>query len=250
MNIANVIELSVSLALDAWLAVILLRRGAYRRFPVFFAFTVLETLALAARLLLVPNYRIYFYVYWCSEAVLLPLSLAALHEAFHWVFEGFYRIWWFRLFYYGTIVLVLGVAASSAVISPPVQAHPVISLILNVGIAVNFVRMGIVALFYVLKKLLLVEFRRHADGIVIGFGISSAGSLIGYLAFSGFGTKVQSFTQKAAAVAYILGLAIWVAAFIRPEREGEDWRPPMSPEQMLEEVRSYLKVLGISKRKQ
>lgn len=249
MHAGDVVELAITLILEIWLVILLVQRKAQRGFPVFLIFAGVEAVSLAARLIVIPSYHTYFYVYWSTEAVLLPLSLFALHEVFHWIFEGFYRLWWFRLFYYGTIAAALAVAVRNAFVSPPVQAHPIISLILDVNIAVNFVRMGIVALFALLDKLLLVQFRRYAHGIVVGFGVASAGPLIAYLAFSIFGTKVESFTRYTVAVAYILGLAIWVASFIRPEPEEREWKPPMSPEQMLETVQDYLVGLGISKRR-
>lgn len=249
MQTSDLIELLVSLAFEIWLVILLLKRGAHRHFPLFFTYAICATVSASVRLLAGHQYRGYFYAYWWTEAVLLPLSLFALHEVFHWIFEGFYRLRWFRLFYYGTIAAALAVAVRNAFVSPPVKAHPVISLILDVNIAVNFVRMGIVTLFAVLDKLLLVQFRRYAHGIIVGFGVSSAGPLIAYLAFSIFGTKLESFTRYTVAVAYILGVAIWVASFIRPEPEEREWKPPMSPEQMLEIVQAYLAGLGISRRR-
>jgi len=249
MSTSNLIELLISLLFEIWLVVLVFKRRIRSLFPFFFIFTLYATLVTIARLATIGHYRSYFFVYWCTDALLVVLSLAALHEAFHWVFEGFYRLWWFRIFYYGTIALVLAIAIRNAFVSPPVQAHPVISFILDIGIAVNFVLAGIVALFYVLQKLLVVEPRRYAYGIVAGFGISSGGFLIAYLIFSGFGTKVDSFARNAPAVAYILGVAIWVASFIRPEPEDKEWQPPMSPEQMLKEVQGYLRALGLSKTK-
>jgi len=249
MHAANLIELGVALVLELWLVILLLKRGVRHRFPLFFAYAVLAAPSTGARLFANFHYAAYFYVYWSTEAALVLLSLAALHEVFHWIFEGFYRLWWFRVTYYGAIAIALIVAVWNAFANPPAQAHPVISLILNVTIAVNYVRIGIVGLFALLHRLLLVPFRRYAYGIVVGFGISSAGPLLAYLAFSVFGTKLESFTRYTIAVAYILGVAIWVASFIRPEPEDREWQPPMSPEQMLREVQGYLRALGISKAK-
>ncbi|HEY6348658.1 MAG TPA: hypothetical protein VI636_04535 [Candidatus Angelobacter sp.] len=247
MHISNLIELAISFTLEVWLVALLLRRNAQHHFPVFFSFTFYAATATAARLLTSFHYRAYFYVFWWTEAFILLLSLAALHEIFHWMFEGFYRLWWFRLFYFGTIALVLSIAARNAIVDPP-QAHPVISLILDAGIASNFVLAGIVSLFVLLHRLLAVEFRRYAYGIVLGFGFSSAGSLLGYLARSEFGTKSETFTRYSSAVGYILCVAIWVASFIRAEAE-QKWEPPMAPEQMLEIVQGYLGALGMSKRR-
>lgn len=194
----------------------------------------------------VSHDRAYYYVFFAGEAVLVVLSLAALHQVFYWVFEGFYRLHWFLVFYWGTILVALGVAVRNAIINPPVHADLIASVILDVEIAVNFVRMGIVSLFIVFHKLLDLDFRRYAYGIVIGFGIISAGTLISFLAFSGFGPKVIFFARNAPAVAYILGLLVWVGVFARPEPE-EEREPPMSPEQMLKEIQSYLRALGISR---
>ena len=247
MLVLNLVKLAATLFLEIWLLILLTRRNIRRLFPFFFIYIVLVVPSTAARLAASFHYPTYFYIYWFTEALLLLLSLAALHEVFHWMFEGFYRLWWFQVFYYGTIVVVLTVAVRNAFVSPPVQSHPVISLILDVSIAVNFVRAGIAALFIVLHGLLVVEFRRYAYGIVLGFGISSGGSLIGYLLFSVFGTKLESFTRNLSAVAYIVGLLIWVASFIRPEPEDQEYRPPLDPDQMLEEVQGYLRALGIAK---
>jgi hypothetical protein len=54
---------------------------------------------------------------------------------------------------------------------------------------------------------------------------------------------LEVFTKNVSAVAYILGVLIWLLAFARPERE-EEWSPPMPPEEMLKIVRGYLRVLG------
>jgi hypothetical protein len=247
MHAGNLVELAVSAALEIWLVILLLRRHVPRNFPIFFFYVVLAAVATVARLAVSRWYTQYFYLYWCSEAVLLPLSLAALHEVFYWMFEGFYRLWWFLVPYYGTIALAFIFALVNALITPPVQAHPLISMILNVGVAVNFLRAVIVTLFFVLGRLMVVAVHDYAYGIMVGFGVTSAGPLLGYLLRSEFGTKVEIFTAHSAAVAYILGAAIWVAAFIRPEPDEGGWEPPMSPERMLEEVHGYLKGAGIFK---
>src|SRR5262249_32392004 len=166
MHTSNLVELAISLTLEIWLLGLLIKRGIQRKFSVFFIFTIYAAGTTAARLLTSPHYRTYFFVFWWTEAFLFLLSLAALHEVFHWVFRGFYRLWWFRVFYYGSIAGVLILTVVNALLHPQVQAHPVISTILNVSIAIDFIQAGIVALFYILRKFLMVEFRRHAYGIV------------------------------------------------------------------------------------
>jgi len=248
MPIANLIELAVTLGLEIWLLVLLFRRSAQNHFPVFFAYTVYTVVIAIARLITIANYRVYFYVFWWTEALFFLLGLAALDEVFRWVYQGFYEFWWFRVIYYGTIALVLFVTVRNAIVNPPVQAHPVISLVLNMGIAINLLQAGIVALFAALSRPLAIPHRRYPFGIVAGFAASSLVPFIGYFARSIFGKNVDPFTKKASAVAYILALLIWLLAFSKPEPEERAWTPPMPPDEMLRLVRGYLHVLG-AKRK-
>jgi len=243
MHISNLIELAISLGLEICLVFLLFRRDVRHHFPIFFFYILSSVPVTAARLLTITHYHIYFFVYWWTNAVLLLFGLAALHEVFHWVYEGFYRLRWFRLIYYGAIAVVLLVTGRNAMVNPPVQAHPTIGLILEIGIAINLLQVAIVALFGALAKPLGIEFRRYPFGIASGFGASAMGPLIGYLLRSVFGTNLDAFARNASAVAYILALVIWLMAFSRQEPEEKAWTPPMPPEEMLRIVREYLKVL-------
>jgi hypothetical protein len=244
MNPVNLIELALSLVLEAWLFALLLWRGVYREFPLFLIYVGLSLPATAGRLLTVGNYQLYFVVFWCSNAVLLLLGLAALHEVFRWVYAGFYEFWWFRLVYYGAIGLVLLITLRNALVNPPVQTHPLVSLAVSMGISINLLQAGIVALFGVFAKPLAIEHRRYPFGIVAGFAASSLGAFFGYFGRSIFGKKLDIFTQNVSAVAYIFALVIWLAAFARPEPEESAWTPAMPPEEMLRVVRGYLRALG------
>ena len=245
MNTANLIVLAISLALEICLIVLLFRRGVRRYFPVFSIYACCTAGIAAARLLTIAHYRAYFFVFWSSEALFLLLGLAALNEAFRWVYEGFFRLWWFRLVYYGVIAVVLAATIANALANPPVQAHPVVGLILEIGISVNLLQLGMAALFGALANPLGIGFVRYPFGIATGFAVSSMGPLVGYLARSVFGTKADIFTQYASAVAYILALAVWVATFAWPEPKGPAWTPPMPPEEMLRIVRGYLGAIGV-----
>ena len=95
MPISNLIELAITLPLEIWLLGLLFRRKVPRHFPVFFIYSAYTVAIAIARLITIGNYRVYFYVFWWTDALLLLLGLAALHETFRWVYEGFYEFWWF-----------------------------------------------------------------------------------------------------------------------------------------------------------
>jgi len=74
MAIANLIVLGVSLGLEIWLLVLLLRRGVRHHFPIFFSYGALLAPVTLARLLTLTNYPIYFMVFWSTDALLLLLG--------------------------------------------------------------------------------------------------------------------------------------------------------------------------------
>ncbi len=248
-RIISVATLPIAFCLEAWLAVLMHRRGVNKQFPVFFSYIVIAVPASLARVLTINHYHAYYVVYWASELLLILLSLAALNQVFWYIYRGFDGIWWLRPLYYGAILVALGVTIRMAIVSPPVINRPIISFMLEAEIMANFVRACIVGLFAALDKPMVVRFQRYPFGIIIGFGFSSVGPIIAYFAFSAFGTKVMGFKDIVASMSYIVALVIWLRVFSRPNTKLTKWEPPIPPEEMLDTIDGYLKALGVRKRK-
>lgn len=244
MNVAGTILLAGGVILHAWIALVMLHHRSYRQFPVFFAYNVYAALAHAARLIAfyVPG-TYYFYVYWWTELGLLLLAIAATHEAFRSVFEGFYRLQWFRWAYFGGISIVLISSIVNSIYNRPREVHPLFSIALDFGIPANCILAAISVLFYISAKLVSVSFRRHSFSIVLGFGITAVGALVPYVMRSEIGKRMETFTSYAPNVAYYLAQLIWLTAFFRRQPAGEEGPPPIPPEQMAEDVRQYTRVL-------
>ncbi len=239
MSAVDLILPAIALVLEIWLVVLLFRRGVQRRFPFFFAYIVYEILASVSQLLTIANYKAYFIVYWTNEAVLLILSILAVLEVFRWVFALFWLLWWFRLGFYAVLALVLLVPITNAVLNPPVHVPPLVAAILSAGIAVNFIRAAICALFWLLVKHFDIGFRRYAFGIMLGFGPLSCGKLIAWVLRSEFGTRFNLLATYLPPVAYLLALAFWLLVFSRPEPSEPEWQLPITPQQLLEQIRQY-----------
>jgi hypothetical protein len=249
MSVGSLITLIVALCLELVLALLLYRRRVHERFQLFFSYIAISVLVSLVRLFTISDYRVHFFVYWASELLLIMLSLAALNQVFWWTYHGFDFIWWFRLSYYGAILVALAVTIRMAIVSPPVVNHPVISFIVDAEITANMVRGGIVALFAAMVRPMVVRFQRYPFGIILGFGFSSVGPCIAYFAFSAFGTRVRSLTDLLTSLSYIVGLVIWLRVFSLPDTKLTKWEPPIPPEDMAGTVESYLKAFGVRKRK-
>src|SRR5258708_1919255 len=248
MDLTTSILLVAGLIGHTCLSVLLLKRRGYRSFGLFVGYQAYAPLAVAVRLatFIAQQPKPYFFTFWWSELGFLVLAIAASHEVFRWVFSGFYRLPWFRLFYYGGIGITIAVTAVNLIIHPPAPADgssPIFGWILQFGIVINGIQAAIFALFYLLVKLLDIDFRRYPFGISLGLGIASVGTLIPYVARSIFGTENESFFVYAPTVAYFVSLLVWLSAFVKAEPEESMLVPPMRPEEMAEEVEQYVAVL-------
>jgi hypothetical protein len=245
----RIATLPVALCLEIWLSMLLYRRRVYKLAPVFFSYIAVSVLVSAARLLTIKHYEIYFFVYWSSELLLILLSLSALNEVFWLTYEPVRFLWWFRLLYYGAILLALVATIRMAIVSPPIAAYPGIGFIVDAEITANLVRAGIVALFAAMVNPMAVRFQRYPFGIILGFGASSIGPCLSYFILSVFGTKVERYTDLLAALSYIVALIMWLRVFSPPDTKLTRIEPPIPPEVMWDTVDSYLEAFGFSRKK-
>jgi hypothetical protein len=230
--------------LNILLAAVLVRRKQHREFPFFFLYIVSSIFLLLVRLSVISNYRVFFMVSWGAAVIYVVLALLALHEVFRKVFAAFYEKRWFWLFF----PLIVGAISVLAVIyrlgSPPAQANQVISLIISLGMAVNLVQALLFVLFFALVWFNGIGWRGYPFGIVMGFAAIAIVAFSVQWARSEFGTRLNIVSSYAPAVAYILAVILWLNTFLRPPEPEPQWRLKITPEQLLDEMRQYSKILG------
>ena len=240
MSKLGLVTLIAAIFLRGWLVLLLVRRRIQSLFPMFLAYVALTLAASIAKLCVYSDYRAYYFVYWGTEAVAVLLATLALLEVFRWVFALYWLRAWFRRLSYGFIVLTLSLLIANALCNPPAHMDRIEKLIFSIGITINFVQAAIFLLFRLLSKSLKIGFRRYAFGIMLGFGVSSAGTLVGWFARSVFGTKFQLLAIYLPPVAYILALAFWLYVFWREEPQESK---PLRPEELAEQLRRHAELI-------
>jgi hypothetical protein len=244
MRKADILLSLVGPFVGAFLSVILVRRKVNREFPFFFLYVISSIGFPILRICVSGDYKFFFWIYWSTEAVYVVLALLALHEVFRKVFAAFYEKRWFWLFFPVVVIAISTLAVIYRFGSPPAQASPVISFIISLGMAVNLVQALLFVLFFVLVWFNGIGWREYPFGIVMGFAaIAIVIFTVGW-ARSEFGTRLNVVSSYAPAVAYILAVILWLNTFLRPPEPEPEWRLKITPEQLLDEIRQYSKILG------
>jgi len=241
-------ELVMSLAgagLQVVLCIVLVIRGSYRQFR-FFTGCMLCASISTITLIMVRNHQtVYLDVYWPSEALTVVAAFFALQEAFYLVFRNFLAMTWFRLLFPGVGILMLLVALVRASFHPVSQAGLLASVLISFEIALGFLRVGLFGLFIVLARVFRMQWRQHAFGVVLGFGIAASGTLVVYLLRSEFGTKFNPIVRITPPLTYIAAVVVWLATFLRaePSQPMQDRTSALTPEQMVSELRRYTRAV-------
>lgn len=235
----------VGTGLEAVLCLLLIVRRYHRDFPIFFVFVTLSVVATIVLLSVSYNAHYYSIIYWANDAIGVGLAFFALQEALRSVFRNFLGMRWFRWLFPGIGVVMVGVAVLRIILLPRPAFSLFTTTIIGLEIAVGFLQFGIFALFIILVKFFHLRWRQHAAGIVFGYGVSAAGSLVPFLLRSEFGTKFDPVVRIAPPIAYIIGVAIWLATFLKREsgRPEAAWAATLTPEQMIEELRRHTKTV-------
>jgi hypothetical protein len=235
----------VGTGLETFLCLLLLARRAYREFPIFFGYTALSVIVTVALWGARKNTILYSDIYWVSEALSVVLAFLALNEALRSVFRNFLAIRWFR-WLFPSIGIVMIITAILRILLFPRPAFSLFTTtILGLEIAVGFLQFGIFSLFIVLVSLFHLRWGQHAAGIVFGYGVSAAGSLVAFLLRSEFGTKFDPVVRIAPPIAYIIGVAIWLATFLKAKSGQPEaaWAAAFTPEQMITELKRHTKTV-------
>lgn len=230
--------------LQTWLALLLVRRRAYKIFPFFFAYTVFAVVVELCKFVLAQYFRstmTYFYFYWGAEVIYAVLGFLAIHEVFRRVFGNFTRLSWFKFLLPLVGLGMLAISVLIPIVHRAVETPPLLEGIYSLQIAVRCLQIGVFFLIFFLARAFDLDYRQYAFGIAAGFGIASGGILLGTLVRTGLGLKSLMFFQYVPIVAYCMAITVWLVSFVRvePEDPFRDFQHLFTPELFLGRLARY-----------
>lgn len=245
MNKAEFILAVAGAALQACVVVAMVRRRYFGQFPIFGVFLLFSVLSTIVALSVQKNKALLFDVYLVSESGNVFLSFLALQEAFRSVFRNFYSLRWFKLSFPVIGILIVFVALLRAVFFRPAHDNPANVAFISLEIAVAILQFGVFCVFIVLVRFFHMRWQQHAFGIVFGFGIAAAGSLVAFLLRSEIGKNLNQMVRIATPLTYIIGVVVWLVTFLREEPSGapKGDGTALTPELMITELRRQTKAV-------
>lgn len=245
MNKGELVLAVSGTVLQICLFFLLIKLKAFRQFPVFCTYVGFSVLSAIVAVSTDHYPAVYFYVYWISEAIYVTLSFLVIQEVFRSVFRNFYSVRWFKFSFPGIGILILVIALLRAAFFRPPDRNPLAVAFISLEIAVGFLQFSIFCLFILLVRFFHMRWRNREFGIVLGFGIAAAGSLVAFLLRSEFGTNVEKVFRIATPLSYIIGVTVWLATFLRERKSQQplNWDSSLTPEQMVAELRRHTKAV-------
>ena len=243
MRFSNLLLLATPV-LQSVLAILMVWRGTYRRFPFFFVYTLFAIVAEITKFVIYdPNKNTWphFWIFWGSEAIYAVLGFLAIYEVFRYVFESFHHLAWFKFLLPITGAIMLGIAVLIPLVHRAVDTDSFLEVIFALQVAVRCLQLGVFFLIFLLARIFDLDYRQYAFGIAAGFGIAVIGILLGTLVRTGLGLKFLIYFKYVPYVAYCIAVTVWLASFLRAEPDDpfRDFRHLFTPELFAEQLRRY-----------
>src|SRR5260221_10400406 len=167
---------SLGLALQVLLAMVLIVKGLWRKFPIFASYTVFSLLETAVGYAVFHNQAVYFYVYLIGESVLLIMGLALVYEIFVHLFSSQPALRKMAALIFRVVVILLVLLAGAVIYfkSPILAPHGqggIGSALLIVEEAARILQVGLIVFLFLFSIAFGLHWRQHVFGIVLGLGI-------------------------------------------------------------------------------
>ena len=212
-------------ALLVTVAILIYRRRLYREFPVFFIYTLFETLEFV---LLYAIYSIrsvtgqqYYYVFVATMIVSIALRFGVIREVSEDLFREreFLRVTSKRSLQWTTVLLAsLGIAC--VVLTPGEQGTRLMSGLAAVSRGVAIIQCGLLLFLLCFSRLFGLSWRSYAFGIAVGLGVLSSTELTTsairvYLTNQAWAITLDLLTMGS----YMVCALIWFGYLLAPERK-------------------------------
>ncbi len=207
------------LALQAAVALVMLRRSLVGVFPIFFSYTVLVLFRETTLLFLPYPGNAYALIYWCGEALAVLLGLGVIFETIRHIFPPYARL---KLVLRSVWLLACILAATALLML--IRTHGgagtdrVLEAILLAERSARFLQASLLIVVIALISRLNLTWHHYSVGIVAGFGIYSAVALAVFEFRAHLHLLKYPVLASLNSAAYNVAAIIWAVYFLQSWR--------------------------------
>ncbi len=206
---------SVGLGLQVLLAVVLVAKRTWEKFPVFTAYALLNLLENLILYALARRAEAYFYAYIVGETITILLGLAVFYEIFVHLFSlypALRRV--ARLSLVLSVLLLLSVGGAVLQAHIPIGKSGVAQTVVAVEEAARVLEVGLIAFLFVFSGLFGLHWRQSVFGVTLGLGIYTVGKLL-VLTMSPHIGQALNLAQM---LGFDCSILVWLGYILAPER--------------------------------
>ncbi|MGC2695180.1 MAG: hypothetical protein WA738_05255 [Candidatus Angelobacter sp.] len=199
-----------SLPLLAVLASVLIWRRLQREFPFFLSYVAVAFLVGVIRFVVYKTCSptAYFYVFWCTDVVVVLAALLAIYETFlRRIFPGFAAVRFYRYLFPAAAVVIAFLGFLTALYSADTRAAFLIT-----SRVLDFIRSAVIGFFVAVILFMGRQFSGHEFSIAAGFGLQAAVAL----ANAALRTRMQhaaTTLDRFEPLAFDISCLIWLWSF-------------------------------------
>lgn len=204
---------------QALLGVLMLKRRLYRKYPLFFAYTLSHV---ARFVVLFSVYHRgskeeYRYAYLVAEVLDAGLAFAAIYEVFSNVFRAYEGIRKLAgILFRWTLVVLVFVAVLTAAASAGANTERILAGLFAFNQSVHIVRGGLLFLLILFCSYLRLRWDHFVFGITLGFGLDSSVQLVSFATLANLGPVGTRPLTLIVAAAYNCAVLVWLYYLLSP----------------------------------
>jgi hypothetical protein len=212
----------VGVWLQVLLAVVLLTKRAWQKYPVFVAYSFASLFAslgfFALQLLAASTYTV-FYFYWGCEALTVLLGFGVVYEIFKLLLEPHAVLRRLAVVSFQCVLVVLIVLAAVTVYTRATGGkNPLVASVLVLEQGTRVIEVGLLMFLFIFSSAFGLHWRQQVFGIAVGLGVFTCTELAGVSIFTHFGPLALAAFSVARVLSFNMSLLIWIGYTLAPER--------------------------------
>ncbi|HEX7288764.1 MAG TPA: hypothetical protein VF532_21450 [Candidatus Angelobacter sp.] len=208
----------VGMLLQAGLAVVLISKKAWAKFPMFTAYSLFNLFATVLSYAVQKNVAVYFYTYWICEGIGIVLGFTVVYEIFKHLFSIHVALRQLATtFFRTTLALLVCGGLLVLFLQPTIGAPGISNSVLVIEEAVRIIEVGLLMFLFVFSTAFGLDWRHSLFGIALGLGVFAAVELVHITMRAKMGTGSALILSVVRMLTFNTSLLIWIGYILVPE---------------------------------